>query len=94
MRRLAAACIAAASLFAPFGCAVGGGYCSHYDDWAEADRDMRALEARYGTQTADWPASGLRDFRDAVDGRAVAANRMWDAAPAGADWASVRQACR
>ena len=87
------ACIALAGLLAPFGCAASG-YCDDYDDWAAADARMRALEIRYGDQTADWSASGLDDYSDAVDRRAAAAGRLWDAAPSGADWTSVRKACR
>ena len=92
MTRIAALTLASALLLAPFGC-IFDEYCDHYDDWAEADRDRRALEARYGDRTADWPPGELQALRDAIDRRAVAANRMWAAAPAGADWDSVRRAC-
>ena len=65
-------------------CGGGGSYCGHYDDWAKAERDADRAEASENTS----------DLRKAMDRRSDAANKMWNAAPSGATWASIRRDCR
>ena len=78
-------CLAAAALvLAMFAASCGGGgYCGHYDDWRQAERDADRAEA----------AENISDLRKAMDRRSASANKMWDAAPAGYTWADIRRAC-
>ena len=78
-------CLAAAALvLAMFAASCGGGgYCGHYDDWRQAERDADRAEA-----TED-----ISELREAMDRRSAAANKMWDAAPAGYGWDDIRRAC-
>ena len=62
---------------------TGGGYCGHYSDWQKAERDADRAEA----------ANNISDLRKAMDRRSTAANKMWDAAPSGYNWADIRRAC-
>lgn len=80
-------CLAAAALvLAVFAaaCVGGGDFCDHYDDWRQAERDADRAER----------AENISDLRDAMDRRARAANKMWDAAPSSVQtWDDVRRAC-
>lgn len=76
-------------------CSGEPSYCTHYDDWADAEAEIAKIERRNPSgNVKDWRAGDLDRWADAVDDQGAAAHRLWDAAPDSATWASVKRECR
>lgn len=76
-------------------CASGSPeYCSHLRASDEAKAAADRLEARYGSNTGDWPAGDLERWIELQDTVSSEAWAIWDTAPESYDWADVRRACQ
>ena len=69
-------------------------YCGHFLDWQRHESTVAEIERRNPSDNVnDWRPGDVGRWRDALDRRAAAANRIWDAAPTGYTMADVRSAC-
>lgn len=69
-------------------------YCRHFLDWQRHEATVAEIERRNPSDNVnDWRPGDVSLWGAALDRRAAAANRMWNAAPAGYTMADVRRAC-